>query len=164
MDFKNFFKTDHFNKILITVAALVILIFVFTVGVFVGYEKAKFSYRWGENYYNNIVGRRGEVNPDRQFFNARNGVGKIININGDNIIIKDQNNTEKTIIVDDKTVIRMQNQTIKISDLKIDDNIVVIGSPNDSGQVAAKLIRVLPPDNGMFPPPLNDMTRPPFNN
>jgi len=165
MDFKNFFKTDHFNKILIGLAALVIILFFFTAGIFVGYEKARFSFRWGENYYNNIIGQRGELNLDRQFFNARNGVGKIININGNNIIIKDQNNTEKTIVVDDKTVIRVQNQTIKISDLKIDDNIVVIGSPNDSGQVAAKLIRVLPPDNDMFPPPLNNtMTNPPLNN
>ncbi len=164
MDLKIFLKTVHFSKILITLAALVILLFVFTVGVFVGSEKARFSYHWGENYYNNIVGRRGEFNPDRRFFNARNGVGKIININGNNIIIKDQNNTEKTIIVDDETVIRSQNQTLKPSDLKIDDNIVVIGPPNDSGQVTAKLIRVLPPDDSMFPPPLDDMMRPPFNN
>ncbi len=155
MSLKDFFKTDHFSKILIILAAIVVLLFVFSAGVFVGFEKAKFSYRWGENYYNNIVGRRNPLNSDRQFFNAHNVIGKIININGDSIIIKDQNNTEKTIIVDSSSVIRERNQDIQVSDLKVDDNIVVIGSPNNQGQIQAKLIRLLPPPGDMILPPAN---------
>lgn len=60
------------------------------------------------------------------------------------LIIKDRDGTEKIILVTDKTEIRKFRETVKLSDLKIDDYVVVIGEPNDAGQVEAKLIRIMP--------------------
>lgn len=146
MSFKEIFKLSHMNKLLIALASLLVLVFIFTAGVLVGHEKARFRERWGENYYRNIMGpgRRGAMDFGRPEFNAHGGFGQIIKIDGQTIIVKGPDDVEKTIIVDDKTAIQRFNQSLKIADLKIDERIVVIGRPNDLGQVEAKLIRVMP--------------------
>lgn len=147
MNLKEILKPAHFNKLLIILAAVVVLVFVFTLGVFVGHEKARFSGAWGRNYYRNIMGGPGGFNMmdfDRPDFNAHSGLGQIIKIAGSNIIIKDSANIEKTILVTDKTIIIKGRQNIKIGDLKIDDKIAAIGQTNEQGQIEPKLIRVLP--------------------
>ena len=144
MSLKEIFKPEHFNKVLITLAATVVLVFVFTLGVFVGHEKYRFSRAWGENYYGNIMGRRGMMNFDRPEFNAHSGLGQIIKIDGNSLTIKDQANIEKTILITDNTAIIRNNQNVKITDLKVDDKIVVIGRPNNQGQIEASLIRIMP--------------------
>lgn len=153
MNFKEIFKAGHLNKLLIILAAIVVLVFVFSLGVFVGHEKARFSQRWGENYYRNIMGPGGPGMMDfnRPNFNPHGGLGQIIKIDGGNLVIKDQANVEKTILVTDKTVIIKNDQNIKIADLKVDDKIVAIGRPNDQGQIEPKLIRVLPELPPAFP-------------
>lgn len=152
MDFKNFFKPDHLNKLLIVLASMVILVFVFSLGVFVGHEKARFSRAWGENYYRNIMGPGGPAMMDfnRPGLNAHGGLGQIIKIQGNNLIIRDQANMEKTILITDKTLIIKNDRNIKAADLKVDDKIVGVGGPNDQGQIEPKLIRVLPELPGKF--------------
>ncbi len=148
MSLKEIFKPVHFNKLLIVLATIVALVFVFSLGIFVGHEKARFSQRWGENYYRNIMGPGGPgigmMNFGRPGFNAHSGLGQIIKIDGNSLIIKDQANLEKTILITDKTVIIRDKQNIKLTDLKVDDKIVVIGRPNNQGQIEPNLIRVLP--------------------
>jgi len=146
---KEIFKPVHFNKLLIVLAVIVVLVFVFSFGVFVGHEKGRFSRNWGENYYGNIMGRGGRggfsmMDFDRPGFNAHSGLGQIIKIDGNSLIIKDQANIEKTILVTDKTTIIRDRQNIAIADLNVDDKIIVIGRPNDQGQIEPTLIRVLP--------------------
>jgi len=154
MDYKEIFKPTHFNRLLIIILACLILVFVFSLGVLVGHERARFSVRFGENYYNNIMGPGGPgmMNFGRPQFNARGAFSQIIKIEGNNIVVKGQNNAEKIITVNEKTVIREFDQDLKIGDLKVDENIVVIGVPNEQGQIEAKLIRVMPepPSNGMM--------------
>ena len=58
MDFNKFFRSKTFKMVLLAIAALVVLLFVFKTGVFVGYRKAEYSYRWGENYHRNFAGPR----------------------------------------------------------------------------------------------------------
>lgn len=153
MGFKEIFKPIHFNKLLIVLATIVVLVFVFSLGIFVGHEKGRFSRAWGENYYGNIMGpgRPGMMDFDRPGFNAHSGLGQIIKIDGNNLVIKDQANVEKTISITDKTAIIRDNQNIKITDLKVDDKIVVIGRPNDQGQIEPTLIRVLPAQSPVQP-------------
>lgn len=144
MNIKEIFKSVHFNKLLIVLAVITVLVFVFSLGVFVGHEKYRFSRAWGENYYHNIIGRRGMMNFNRSGFNARGGFGQIIKIDGNSLIIKGQTNVEKTILTTEQTRIIKNFQTMKLSDLKIDNRIIIIGRPNDQGQIEAKLIRVMP--------------------
>lgn len=149
MNLDKFFQSKTFKIAFIAVGALAVLFFVFRVGVFVGYRKAGFSYRWGENYHRNFAGPRGGFFGDfrrgfgdKDFINAHGTFGSIIKIDGSSIIIKGKDDVERAVLISDKTTVSSRRETVKTGDLKVDDQIVVIGSPNEQGQIEAKLIRL----------------------
>lgn len=145
MDFKNLFQSQKSRKIIYGVGLAIATLLIFQAGVFVGYKKANFSYRWAENYHRNFGGPRGGFFQflDRDdYMNAHGTFGPVIKIDGNILTVKDQSGAEKIILISDGTEIRMGRDKISSSDLKIDDRIVAIGNPNDKGQVEAKLIRV----------------------
>jgi hypothetical protein len=151
MDTNNFFQSNLFKGILLGIAGLGVLVFVFSLGVFVGSKKAEFSFKWADEYHRNFGGPQGGIfgdfmGMDREFPNANGSFGQIIKIDttANTLTIKDPSNVEKNILVDAKTNIVLQRNNIKLSDLKVDDNIVVVGEPNSSGQIEAVLIRVMP--------------------
>jgi hypothetical protein len=154
MNYREIFQSKKFKIALLGIAGLIAALLIFQAGIFVGYRKADFSFNWERNYPrvfgtppNNFFNEFG----DRGFINGHGTVGQIIKIDGYNIIIKGSDNVEKTIIVSDSTSIQSGRQSLKISDLKINDYIVAIGSPNNSGQIDAKFIRVMPPPNEVPP-------------
>lgn len=57
-------------------------------------------------------------------------------------IVKGRDDVEKTVLVSNKTKISNRRETVKTSELKVDDQIVIIGSPDEQGQIEAKLIRL----------------------
>ncbi len=137
-----------FKRIFFGIAGLIILLLVFGLGMAVGFKKANFSYQWGENYHRNFGGPRGGFFQDfagRDFVGSNGVFGQIIKIELPNLIVGGNNNTEKIIILKTDTVIRRLNETISPNDLKTDDYVTIIGSPNDAGQIEAKLIRIMPP-------------------
>jgi hypothetical protein len=150
MDFNKLFQSKSFKVGLIALGTFIVLFLVFKAGVFVGYKKAQFSYRWGENYHRNFAGPRGGFFGDfgrgfgdrGDFINAHGTFGSVIKIDGTTVIVKGRDDIEKTILVPDDAAIRRGRESIKVSALKVDDKIVVIGSPNEQGQIEAKLIRV----------------------
>jgi hypothetical protein len=152
-------ESKTFKFILLIIGELIILLIVFRLGMMVGLEKAKFSYKWGENYHNNFAGPREGFMADmkgggfegRDFMNSHGTFSKIIKIDGSNIIVKGNDNLEKIILVKDDTSIVRLRDNIKLSDLKVNDYIVVIGDSNSSGQIEAGLIRVMPDPNLLNP-------------
>ncbi len=163
MDTNNFFQSKTFKIVLGCLGGLIIVLLIFKLGMVVGFKKANFSYRWGENYHQNFAGPRGGFFnrairdfSDQDFIGAHGVFGQIIKIDpiknkisngvdGSILVIKGQDNIEKVVLVKDNTVIDRFMETVKLSDLKVDDYIVVIGDPNESGQIEAKLIRIVPP-------------------
>jgi len=146
---KKFFQNpDILKRIIVGLVGFVIIILAFGAGVKVGVSKAKYSYRWAENYQKNFAGPRGGFfsdwgnSPRGEFTNAHGVFGLIIKIDGNTIITKGGDDVEKTILVSDNTIIQKGREDIKLSDLKADENIVIIGSPNNQGQIEAKFIRV----------------------
>lgn len=145
-----FFQSKIFKIILIVIGGLIVLMLVFKLGMFIGGMKAQFSYRWAESYHKNFAGPRagflGDWRnfPKGDFIESRGTFGEIIKINDSDLVVKGQGNTEKVIIITEKTVIEKGKETIKKDELKVGDRIVVIGSPNEQGQIEAKLIRILP--------------------
>lgn len=142
-------KCDILKWAVIGLIAFAIAVFIFGAGVFIGAMKARFSYRWAENYHNNFGGPRTGFFGDWQkmpfppdFIESRGNFGQIIKINDSDIVIKGKDNTEKVIVITSQTLIEKGKNEIKKEDLKVDDYIVVIGSPNDQGQIEAKLIRI----------------------
>jgi hypothetical protein len=148
---KDIFDSKLFRGIVLGIACLIILGFVFSLGVLVGTKRAEFSFRWAESYHKNFGGPQGGIfgnlmGSDKEFANANGSFGRIIKIDSNTLTVEDNNGskTEKTILVRDKTIIILQTKNIKLSDLKIGDNVVVVGQPTASGQINAELIRVMP--------------------
>jgi len=161
MEKNNIFESKVFKTVVLSIAVLIILAFVFGLGVFVGTKKADFSFRWADEYHRNFGGPQGGFFGDfmgNEFTNGNGIYGQIITINGQILTIKGRDNVEKNILVSDKTTIIYQRKNIKLSDLKINNNVVVIGEPDNSGQIQAELIRVMPA------PPAPSSKTPPTNN
>ena len=162
MDINKFVQSKFFKGIILGVAGLLILLVGFKLGTMVGIRKAEFSGRWGDNYHRNFGGPKGGFMNgfgDRDFIEASGSFGQIIKINGNSLTVKGAKDVEKIILVADATVINRLREKIRVSDLKVNENIVTIGEPNTDGQIEAKLIRVLPPPPqdrpAGFMPPMN---------
>lgn len=141
-------KKDILKRVIIGLVGFAAFLLVFGAGIKVGTLKARYSYKWAESYHKNFAGPRGGFFsdwrnfPQGEFINTHGVFGSIIKIDGNIIITKDKSNTEKTVLVSDNTIIQRGRETIKLSNLKIDGDIVVIGSPDEDGQIKAKFIRV----------------------
>src|SRR3989339_226595 len=128
---------------------VVLALLIFQAGVFVGYHKASFSYRLGDNYSRmfgggtrGMMGGRGFGQED--FLNGHGTVGQVVKISLPTLIVSDRDKTEKVILIDSQTIIRSFRDSIKIDQLKVGDSVMVIGTPNDQSQIVAKLVRLIP--------------------
>jgi RNase P/RNase MRP subunit p29 len=142
------FKTPHskiFKFSIVLLAELILLIGAFSLGMNVGFRKAGFTYSWSQNYPNNFGGRPALTAPppSSAFFNPHGLDGTILNSDKNTLVLKDEDSTEKTVLISSQTSIRMNFQNLKAADLKAGEEVVVIGEPNPQGQIEAKLIRVL---------------------
>lgn len=146
MDLNNFFQSKTFIKIIFAILGIIILLFVFKAGMMVGFLKANFSCRWGENYYKNFVGQRNGTRNffDKNFIGPHGVSGSIMDINLPVLTIKGFDNIEKMVLLNEETLIRRFEETLKPEELKINDVVTIIGAPNNEGQIEAKFIRVLP--------------------
>lgn len=152
------FQVKTIKMLAYSIGSLVLILLVFKVGTVVGAKRADFSCRWSDNYHQNFGGpKKGfmEGFGDRDFIEANGVFGQVIKIESNQLVIKDGGNIEKVVIVSESTVINKFKETIKISDLKVDDRVVIIGSPNSSGQIEAKLIRLMPTPPNFLMAPVN---------
>lgn len=141
---------DVLKLIIIGLAIFVIVVLIFGVGMFVGGMKARFSYQWAESYHKNFAGPRGGFlgdwrqlpSPPGDFIESHGTFGEIIKINDSDFVIKGQSDLEKIIVIKEDTILEKGRMAIKKDDLKVGDQVVVIGSPNEQGQIEAKLIRL----------------------
>jgi hypothetical protein len=143
-------KRDVLKLIIVGLICLVVVVLIFGAGVFVGGMKAKFSYSWAESYHKNFAGPPGGFfgdwrkfpPPPGEFIEGHGTFGEIIKINNSDFVIKGQDNVEKIILIKEDTIIEKGRETVKKDELKVGNYIVVIGSPNEQGQIEAKLIRL----------------------
>ena len=141
-------ESKVFIGMLYGIGSVIILMVVFSLGVSFGSHRASFGKAWGENYERNF-GRMSPppfglgLNKDT-FPNAHGSVGKIIKIELPTFIVEDKDGIEKVILIKEDTKIQKMKNEIERNDLKIDDFVVVIGSPNEIGQIEAKLVRIMP--------------------
>lgn len=148
-------------KIAVAVVGVILIALVsFAAGIGVGFKKARFSYKFGENYERNFMGNHSSRNSwansgpmgmmrerfndleGRGFRNAHGIAGTIISLTDNNIVIKDKDNKENTVAITDKTIIKSGQNDIQIGDLKNGELVVVMGNPGDNGVINADLIRV----------------------
>lgn len=142
----NLFKSVDLDLILKIIGILIIILVIFQAGVFVGYKKSEFSKHWGDNY-SIIFGERRGI-PGMPFIDdltpAHGVTGKIIKIDLPSFIVEGTDNIEKSVLIKDDTSIRQSRSNFKASDLKVGDFVIVIGAPDQNGQIEAELIRITP--------------------
>ena len=145
---KEFTQSKSFRGILAGIGIAIVALLIFQAGMFVGFRKASFSYRFGDNYYR-AFGDRGpkpfQGQPRDGFIEGHGAVGKIASIKLPTFVVTDPDDVEKVIAINEDTVIRRFDTTISADELKVNDFTVILGSPNDNSQIEAKLIRILPP-------------------
>lgn len=149
---KKVIESKQFLSVICTLGVLFIVFLIFQAGMMAGFHRASFGRDWGDNYSRNF----GSPHKDFQMMggrmgdfgnlpNAHGAIGKIIKIELPTIIVQDENdNTEKVVLISDNTEIHEMRNMISKENLKLDDHIVVIGTPNANGQIEARLIRFLP--------------------
>ncbi len=137
------------SKILIVIVGVIIVACIFLVGETVGYHKVETSYRFGENYNRIFEGQQGMHNIflmpiDNMFSGTHGAFGKIVKITLPQVVIVGQDGLEKIIVLNDDSIIKEFRGDVSSSSLSVGDTITVLGSPDDTGQITAKLIRVVP--------------------
>ncbi len=160
MNFKEAFQSNRTKKLLWLLGVLVLLLLSFGAGMVLGYNRAIFADRWGENYVRNFYGGRGGalvlINGRANMMDSHGVVGAIIDISSSTLAVKDRANNEGSVLVSDDTIIKRGQATINLADLTVGDNVAVIGNPNGQGQIEARFIRVFPASSSVmvdFPPP-----------
>ena len=168
---KSKLKTKNFRLLAGIVGALLVILISFAAGVGVGLRKARYSYQWGQNYERNFEsprpGMMGNGGPGGMmgffrgvtggdFRNAHGLSGTIISITGNNLVVKDKGNKENTVAVTNNTIIKDGPNNIKLSDLQQNEQVVIVGNPDNSGVINADLIRVfVQPQNNTQAQPQN---------
>lgn len=142
-------KGDALKLVIIGLAGFAVVVLIFGAGMVVGGMRARFSYRWAESYHKNFAGPRAgffgnwrAMPPLPGDFIEGHGVfGEIIEIEDNSFVVKGQGDIEKVVVITQDTIIKKGMETAA-DGLKVGENVVIIGSPNEQGQIEAKLIRV----------------------
>lgn len=154
-ELKRVLESKVSGRVLLGIGVVILAFLIFSAGVAVGFHKAAFGRAWGEHYNENFgMGHKGGSKGDMwgggimgmgdYFPNAHGAIGKIIKIELPNIIVQDKDKTEKVILISGDTQIQKGRVGVPSTDLKIDDFVVIIGTPNEQGVIMAKLIRIFP--------------------
>jgi hypothetical protein len=153
METKDITRTRKMQILAVAIIFIAVLFGTFQAGVFVGFHKASFFFKSGDNFYNAFgnrgdrlidrMGRNGEMFRD-ELSGGHGAVGSILRVNLPSIIVVGPDTIEKEIIVNEDTIVRQLRETSSINDLRVDQHISVLGAPNDQGQIVAKFIRIVP--------------------
>ncbi len=141
-----FFKTRKFRAIIGGLALIILLLVTFRAGMALGFRRAIFTMHWNDNYERNFFGRKPGMAGfgRRELMNTHGTVGEIIKVDAQTLTVLEREGGEKAVIFSKETAVKKADETIAPSDLKAGDMVAVLGSPNEEGQIEAKLIRVLP--------------------
>ena len=149
--------SKNVRMVIIGIGVLIILLGVLRIGISIGERRAKFAGQFGDNFESNFMGPRGNMMGGEYFGgmmpNGNGAIGEIISLNLPQIVVNGPDNLEKTVLIGTSTIIRQFQGNIQSSILKTGDFVVVIGNPNNNGQVEAKLIRVMPNPSQAFTNP-----------
>lgn len=137
---------------LITLGTVFVLVVVFQAGVSVGYQQASFAYKSGDNYYKvfGVDERRAPKTPGMmQMMQGRmpashGALGSIVQITLPTLVVASEDGTEKVVRLQNSTLVREGRNTLKPSDLKIGDFVVIVGEPNAEAEIDARFVRIMP--------------------
>ena len=128
------------------IGSILLAILIFGAGIAVGRHEGRFGNNWENNYRHMMGGSRSPfaLQKNGEGLIPHGAFGEIVAVNLPTIVVKGQAEAEKNILVSSSTAIRAMHTLGSTADLKVGTTIVVIGDPNDEGQISARLIRILP--------------------
>lgn len=149
------------RKVAFVVLSVIVALLVFQAGVAVGYRKASFSRQLGNNFYrvfdgratSSVMGPHGAGVPGGKPFmmfgegvpGGHGAAGFVVSVSLPSIVVVGPDGIERIVVIGDETDIRRFRDTASSTELAVDDFVVVLGTPNNDGQIDARLIRILPP-------------------
>ncbi len=143
-------ESKSFKTVIVITVVIAVLAFIFQAGVFVGFHKASFLFKSGDNFYR-VYGERGPGSMmsgrNDEFSGGHGVIGKIVKVNLPTLVVLGPDNIEKVIVTDASTTVRVARDSSDLDKLVLDQFITVLGSPNDQGQIVAKFIRIIPAPN-----------------
>lgn len=128
-------------------AALLLLVGSFYVGMSVGIHKTQRVMDWCEGY-GHLFDRHPSSGspllggPPAGLPGDHGAFGTVLSVSGDTVVISSQDNLEQTVQVTSSTTIRIGHQTGSLTDLQPKDQIAVFGEPGSDGRIGARLIRI----------------------
>lgn len=164
MDEQEVKKTGYSRGLIVGLAVAFTVVVVFSFGMFVGEQKARFSYRWGRNYHEAFGGPPIGMGRPQGFFGGHGADGMVVDKGPNRLVLRGRDNAEKIILIDRRTFIVKGRAKIGLKDIKERNAAVVMGSPDKKGRIKARLIRIFAPgqweesmwerDGSKPPPPL----------
>ncbi|MBU1032869.1 MAG: hypothetical protein ABH820_00570 [Patescibacteria group bacterium] len=138
--------------ILATLAIIIFLIGTFSLGVKIGERKALHFSKWYDRYERDFGRQKpglGRVPMMPPGLPGANGVfGEIISTSESALIVQGKDEIEQSVLTTSSTSIRSGRGQSSLNDLKPGLSIAVFGTPNDQGQIEARLIRIFEPGMG----------------
>jgi hypothetical protein len=97
-----------------------------------------------------VVGRQS-ASPFRPFQNSsraenhsgHGAIGTIQSIDGQRMTIQTRDGKTRVILVDETTRLEKKFQKAALTDFKINDQVIAIGSPNANGEIQARLVGIV---------------------
>lgn len=120
---------------------------VFKVGEVVGIKKASYSYNMGDHFFRAFRDTDDEssITRDRDIPGGHDALGRVVRISLPTLTVLDRkDNIEKTITISSTTDIKRAQNDITPSELAVDNEVLVLGTPQADGTIDAKFIRLLP--------------------
>jgi hypothetical protein len=123
-------------------------VFAFGLGAFVnrhGEGRVNSRQNIGVRFNEFEKGSRGKFSPGVMMGRGPGGgmrqgtTGSVTNISGNTITLK-ANNKEYPVVISDTTSFRKAGDIAKLSDVKVNDSITVVGYSNSGGQIVASLV------------------------
>lgn len=147
---RNIFWSTKKDKIItISVLSLVVALLIFKAGMFIGYHRALFSYRSDARFSSDMGQGRDMMKAPpfgfmREEFPTNHGAaGRIVSVSLPHFVVAGLDNSEKTVTIGKETMIRRMRDTVASTSIKVDENAVVLGEPDDTGKIQAKFIRLM---------------------
>jgi hypothetical protein len=143
--FQKFLRSPVFFRTLTTILGLVVAGIVFQVGFIVGFHEASFEVRWQANYGRNFAGPLGNpADLDDRLPNPHGAFGTVTSVEFPTFTIVGPRETEKVIRMGSSTILRSGFDTVSTDAVRVGEEAVVIGTPNNQGEIDATFIRLAP--------------------
>lgn len=136
--------------ILIGVIGTLVVIGIFQAGMFIGFHKALFMMRGqgrGGLGGMNAVGKNGmrmmQIALPASMPEMHGAIGTIKHISLPTFTLTERNNADREVLIGTTTKIRRNREQVNMQNLRVRDNVIIFGQPDDQARIEARLIRIM---------------------